>query len=372
MALLAWACAGGFTVTAVYVDHGLRPGTDVEAAVVESAAVRFGAEARTVAVAVAPGPNLEARARAARYEALERVRAEVGAVAVCTGHTRDDQAETVLLNLLRGSGTAGLAGIPPRRGPVVRPLLGLRRAATREHCARLGLAPVHDPMNDDLRHRRVWLRREVIPMLEDGAGRDLVEVLSRQAEVLRGDEALLDELAAAHATTDVAALAAMAPALAARVVRRWLGSPPPTRATVDRVLAVARGEMPATVVPSGDRVERVGGRLVRVPGGGADPVAAPVRFPLPGRVRFGRFELEARVERIAPVAWPDGRWVAVCDADRVPGEVAVHDGGRAPVVVAGTPVWRVGYGVARPVRASSRTRRFLWLYADHAPNPERT
>jgi len=376
LALLAWACAFGLEVTATYVDHGLRPGTEFEAEVVAAAARRLGADFRVARVAVGAGPNLEARARAARYGALFEVRSDVGARAVCTGHTRDDQAETVLLNLLRGSAGAGLAGIAARRDAVVRPLLGLRRADTRAQCARLGLAPVHDPMNDDLHHRRVWLRREVLPMLERGAERDLVEVLARQAEVIRGDEALLDELAAAHATTDAAVLAAMNPALAARVLRRWLGSPPPGRATVERVLAVARGETFATELSGGDRVERIGGRLVRRVGSATvrseNDSAAPVPLALPGRTRFGEFSIETRIEHGVPVAWPDGRWVAVCDADRVAGGATVEAGPRAPVVVAGTPVWRVGYGVARAVRASGRTRRFLWLHADHAPIPERT
>ncbi|MFM7225831.1 MAG: tRNA lysidine(34) synthetase TilS [Actinomycetota bacterium] len=371
LALLAWACDHGLVVTAVYVDHGLRAGTDLEARLVAAAADRFGASARPVTVVVGHGPNLEARARAARYAALEQVRIEVGAVAVCTGHTRDDQAETVLLNLLRGSAGAGLAGIAPRRGTVVRPLLGLRRADTSEQCARLGLAPAHDPMNDDLHHRRVWLRREVLPMLDRGADRDLVEVLARQAEVLRGDEALLDGLAAAHATTDAAALTALDPALAARVVRRWLGSPPVGRSTVERVLAVARGDRLATALPGGTIVERIGGRLVRVAGPADAAPPAPVALVVPGRTGCGAFAIEARVERAAPVAWPDGRWIAVCDADRIGADARVEAGTRAPVVTAGTPVWRVGYGVARAVRASSRTRRFLWLHADHAPSPER-
>src|SRR5262249_33042123 len=148
---------------------------------------------------VGGGPNLEARARDARYEALERVRVRGGAAAILVGHTRDDQAETVLLQMLRGAGLPGLAGMARRRGLIVRPLLGVRRGETRELCARLGLAPVHDPMNDELQHRRVWLRREIIPELERGADRDLVEVLARQADVLRDDDAVLEEIASAHA-----------------------------------------------------------------------------------------------------------------------------------------------------------------------------
>src|SRR5204862_1444280 len=106
---------------------------------------------------------------------------------------------------------------------VRRPLLDTARAETRELCARLGLTPVHDPMNDDVRHRRVWLRREVIPFLERGADRDITAVLARQASMFRADEELLEALVAEHATDDARAIAGMPDALARRVVRHWLG-----------------------------------------------------------------------------------------------------------------------------------------------------
>ena len=116
-----------------------------------------------------PGGNLEARARDERYAALESVRAELEATAVLVAHTADDQAETVLLNLLRGSGASGLAGMPARRGHVVRPLLGVRRADVHAVCAERGLAPVIDPSNDDRVHRRNWVRLDALPALCEGA-----------------------------------------------------------------------------------------------------------------------------------------------------------------------------------------------------------
>jgi tRNA(Ile)-lysidine synthase len=359
MALLALTAQAGFDAVAVYVDHGLRPATEHEAALVAEAAAHFGTAFELRRAHVDNGPNLEARARDARYATL----ASMGAAAIFTGHTRDDQAETVLLHLLRGSGVAGLAGIPRRRANVFRPLLDCRRAETRELCARLGLAVVHDPMNDDLRYRRVWLRREIIPALERVADRDLVDVLARQADLLRDDDELLTTLALEHATDDTATIAAMPAALARRTIRSWLGSRPPSLATVDRVLAVARADARATELPGGDRVERIGGRLVRVPAGDAAP--APVTFQLPGRTEFGVVELEAWIEHTAPATWPDGRWTAVCDADLVP-ETAVIEAGRralAPVVAADGPVWRIGYGIDRRIRVSSRTTRYLWLSA---------
>jgi tRNA(Ile)-lysidine synthase len=367
LTLLVLARLRGFDVTAVYVDHGLRAGTELEARIVRDAAARFGAQARVESVDVDDAPNLEARARDARYDALERVRAEIGADAILVGHTRDDQAETVLLHLLRGSATAGLAGIPARRGFLRRPLLGVRRAETAECCARLGLAPVHDPMNDDLRHRRIWLRREVIPALERGARRDLVEVLARQAEILRADESLLDDLAAEHDTDETAAIAALPEALSRRIVRRFLGSPPASSATVERVLAVARGGHVATELPGGDRVQRVGGRLVRVRAEPSPP-GAGVELALPGRAQLGAVAIEAWIEHAPPAAWPDGRWLVVCDADLVPDTVAVEAGPALPVVTAaeGRSVWPVGYRVSQHVRVSARTRRYLWLSAEPA------
>jgi tRNA(Ile)-lysidine synthase len=364
LALLALACDAGLDVVAVYVDHGLRAGTELEARVVADAATRFGAQARVEHVTFDGRANLEARARDARYDVLERVRAEVHADAVLVGHTRDDQAETVLLNLLRGSGPAGLAGIPPVRGAIRRPLLDRRRADNRELCRLLGLTPVADPMNDALHHRRVWLRREMIPALERGARRDLVEVLARQAEVFRDDEALLGAQAAAVATDDAAAIAALPAALARRVVRQLLGSPPPSFATVERVLAVARGAAVATELPGGARIQRIGGRLVRIPADEAGEPDAPVPFAVPGRARCAGVEIEAWIEHAAPVAWPDGRWVAVCDADLVGDTVELQPGAPLPVVAGESLVWSVGYRVARNVRATARTRRYLWMSAE--------
>src|SRR5690349_12961695 len=115
LALLALARAGDLDVVAVYVDHGLRPGTAHDARIVRAAASAVGASARVIEVAVDARANLEARARDARYEALTRAAGDAGAVAVLVGHTRDDQAETVLLGLLRGSGLPGLAGMASER-----------------------------------------------------------------------------------------------------------------------------------------------------------------------------------------------------------------------------------------------------------------
>lgn len=253
LALLVLAVAAGCDAEAIHVDHGLRAGASGEAEVVAEAARRLGARFASVRVDVGAGPNLEARARAARYAALPPE--------ALTGHTADDQAETVLLNLLRGAALDGLAGYAPERRPIRR----LRRTETVALCAAVGLRPVVDPSNLDPSFRRNRVRHELLPLLDAIAARDVVPVLARQADLARADVELLDELAAALDPTDAAALTAAPPALARRAVRRWLRhgdeQHPPDAATVDRVLAVARGEAVGCEVAGGRTVRRSRGRL---------------------------------------------------------------------------------------------------------------
>ena len=254
LALLVLARAAGLRVTAVHVDHGLRPGSAAEADVVAAAADRYGAAFRAVTAPVDAGPNLEERARRARWVALPE--------GACTGHTLDDRAETVLVNLLRGAGATGLGALRP--GPR-HPLLALRRAETHALCAAEGLTPVQDPSNDDPRFVRNRVRHEVLPLLEAVAGRDLAPVLARQAELLADDADLIDALAAALDPTDALALVAAPRPLARAALRAWLrsagGGHPPSAAAVDRVLAVAAGDHVATEIAGGWRVRRSGQRL---------------------------------------------------------------------------------------------------------------
>jgi len=257
LALLVLAVAAGCEVTAIHVDHGLRPGSAAEAEVVRAAAERFGASFRSVQAMVEPGPNLEARARAARYAVLPDE--------VLTGHTADDQAETVLLNLLRGASLDGLAGMDPER----RPLRHLRRRETRELCAALGLEPVVDPSNTDPAFRRNRVRHEVVPLLDAVAERDVVPILARQADLLRADARLLDELAETLDPTDARAVSAAPLPLARRAIRRWLRDQgagggerhPPDAAAVRRILEVCRGEAVACEIGGGWRVARTRNRL---------------------------------------------------------------------------------------------------------------
>lgn len=251
-ALIALARNAGLRVTAHHVDHGIRPESRAESEQARDLASELGVSFELHRVTVAPGPNLEARARAARRHTLPD--------GIATGHTADDQAETVLLRLLRGSGSTGLGAIRP--GPA-HPILALRRADTADVCRALGLRPVHDASNDvgDVWRNRV--RSEALPLLADIAGRDLVPILVRTAALLRDDHDFLDRLAADIDPTDAVAVAAAPVVLARRAVRCWLADDgyPPDAAAIDRVLAVADGTAVACELPGGRRVERSDQRL---------------------------------------------------------------------------------------------------------------
>lgn len=254
LALLVLAAHAGLDTIAIHVDHGLRAGSSDEADVVRDAARRYGAAFRAERVDVGVGPNLEARARAARRAVLPSD--------ALTGHTADDQAETVLLNLLRGSGLDGVRGIgEPHR----RPLLALRRSDTHALCAAEGLVPVVDGSNYDPAFTRNRVRHELLPFLGDIGRRDPVPLLCRLAEHATDEVALLDELAAHIDPTDALALRAVPAPLARRAIRAWLRPQlegyPPDAAAVDRVFAVARGEAKATDVVAGVSVRRSGQRL---------------------------------------------------------------------------------------------------------------
>lgn len=252
-ALVALARAAGCAVTAVHVDHGLRDTRADREAVAASCAL-LEVPLEVVARPVEPGPNLEARAREVRYEALGP-----GAL---VGHTADDRAETVILHLLRGGGIDALAPMDTR----TRPLIGLRRSHTAALCTQLDLPIVHDPTNDDPRFLRNRVRHEVLPLLSKLAHRDVAGLLARQAELVADDVELLDLLATELDPTDAASLARAPRALARRAVRRWLqpvmpGGYVPDAAAVERVLNVAAGSAVATDVGGGVRVARRSGRL---------------------------------------------------------------------------------------------------------------
>jgi tRNA(Ile)-lysidine synthase len=253
LALLVLATSAGCDVTAVHVDHGLRPGSDDEAYRVEKAAMRFGASFVSLKLVVAAGPNLEARAREARRSALPP--------GAATGHTMDDQAETVLIRLLRGTGPDGLGAM--RRGEE-HPLLALRREETIEVTRAAGLDPLDDPTNRDPAILRNRVRHELLPLCSELVGRDVTPLLARLASLAAEDAEFLSGEADRLDPEDASALKDAPPPLSRRALRNWLrgdGPYPPDLAAVERVLAVARGEVIGTEVVPGTRVRRTAGRL---------------------------------------------------------------------------------------------------------------
>ena len=263
----------GTAVRAAVVDHGLQPGSGPLADGVAATLTGLGLPATVLPVTVRPeGDGPEAAARDARYAALAAAAAPDELVLL--GHTLDDQAETVLLGLARGSGARSLAGMAPRRDRFVRPLLGIRAATTRAACAELGLEPWSDPHNVDDRFARVRVRQRVLPALEAELGPGVAEALARTAGLLRADADLLDELASAELVAagpepECGRLASLPAALRRRVLRDWLRAAGAADlaaahlAAVDVLVTGWRGQRWAEV--PGVRVVREDGRLMARP-----------------------------------------------------------------------------------------------------------
>ncbi|OBB01903.1 tRNA lysidine(34) synthetase TilS [Mycolicibacterium fortuitum] len=254
--------------TALIIDHGLQPGSDSVADTARRQALELGCiAAQVIPVEVGSSGGPEAAARDARYTALATARA---GAPVLLGHTLDDQAETVLLGLGRGSGPRSIAGMRPHDPPWHRPLLGVRRETTRAACDELELTPWLDPHNDERRFTRVRLRHEVLPLLEDVLGGGVAEALARTATALREDTETLDALAidslAAVRTEDggldVSRLSAVPDALRRRVIRAWLLDGGACDLTdtqiraVDRLVTAWRGQG-GVAVGSGLRKQRL-------------------------------------------------------------------------------------------------------------------
>jgi len=239
-----------------HFDHGLRPGSAEDARYVRRAAERLRLPFHLARATTRPerGASVEDWARRARYAALALAMREVGASKGATGHTIDDQAETVLLALVRGGGLDALAGIWPEQGGIVRPLLGVTRAEVEAFCRAKRLRPRIDPTNRDTRLLRNAIRIEVLPTLERAAGREVRATLARTARLLRRDAELLRRLAT-EATVELveethkgvrlpaAALATLPAAVGARVVRdaAYRCGVVPTAEDVEAILDLARG-----------------------------------------------------------------------------------------------------------------------------------
>lgn len=272
------ASRAGFRAGAVIVDHALQEGSaDVASAAAAQAESLGLAPILVKRVAVGTGGGPEAAAREARYAALADAAAETQATVVLLGHTLDDQAETVLLGLARGSGASSLHGMDARAGGYARPLLCIRRSTTEKFCHESGLTAWHDPQNDDERFTRVRVRATVLPMLERELGPGVAEALARTAAQLREDDDALNQfadelaeeladIAEAGISLSVASLASNPAALRQRLIRLAVSSEFHVSLSRSQTLEVARlvtdwSGQEALDLP-GFRVRRQGGLLI--------------------------------------------------------------------------------------------------------------
>ena len=345
-AVCAWAVDRlGTGPRVVHIDHGW-PGSPALRKAALAVADQLGLDCRVVEVRPAAGPSPEGQARLVRYEALE---GELGDDEwLLTGHTMDDQAETILGNILRGAGAGGLLGIPRQRARIVRPLLEVSRAETRELAALLGLSWSDDPTNRDTSLRRNSLRREVIPYLETRFNPAFQAALVRLASSLEEDEQP-QEAAAQTVPVEIVDSMVRLPApllstlprpIAARAVRRALRAVrdgyPGSFSEVAAVLAVAGGG-PPTELTGSIRVDRNGPWVTLAP---PAITAHPelVVWPMPGMVRFGRWTLESWFEEIPPQVFPLSPFVEVFDAGTMPESLRVRapEPGDGLAIVGGT------------------------------------
>ena len=277
---LAWAAALelpklGLQVGAVIVDHQLQ--TDSAAVVARAARSAEGwglSPVLTKVVKVGSGEGPEDAARRARYEAFSEALKETGALGLLLAHTEDDQAETVVLGLARGSGPGSLKGMAKTDGPYHRPLLGVRREVLRSALTDAGEQWWEDPHNSDPRFTRVRVRREILPVMESALGPGITEALARSAELFRNDSAVLDDLAqalfvscsrehaAGHWSIEVEALADQPEALRSRALRQLIssvGAPSPSYQQIREVSALVtdwKGQSEVSL--AGARVGREG------------------------------------------------------------------------------------------------------------------
>ena len=259
-------------VHGLIVDHGLQANSAEVAEDAAQALRKLGIDTvRVLTVSVGTEGGPEAAARRSRYAALRAALPAPDSL-VLLGHTLDDQAETVLLGLGRGSGPRSISGMRPLDPPWGRPFLEISRAVTLAACARLGLTPWADPHNADPRFTRVRLRAEVLPLLEDVLNGGVAAALARTAAQLREDTEALDQwaervLAELPADLPVDALAGLPPAIRRRVLRRWLLSANVRELTdahlrcVDQLVGVWRGQG-GVWLPGGLVVRRAHGRLL--------------------------------------------------------------------------------------------------------------
>jgi tRNA(Ile)-lysidine synthase len=334
---------------ALHVDHGLAASPQLERAARE-VADRTGTSLSVLKITVPPGASFEGQAREERYGALFGA-LDPGDV-LLTGHTLDDQAETVVMNLLRGTGPAGLAGIPARTEAVARPMLQVSRAETRELAGLAGLPYYDDPSNLDPGLRRNAIRLEVIPRLAGRFNPRLVESLARTASLLQSDEEhLAVEVSSAQVVElptglglPIGALTTVSKAVADRMIRGCLSRLRPpyggTSAELAEIWEVAGRRRTATILGGGIEVSHDGPMLVFSVSSAEQ--AAESSAPLEvGTNQVGTFEiLVDRLEGPCRV-FPIGTWSAVFPDD-IALEARVEDGGRLVVLADDHLAWVPG------------------------------
>jgi tRNA(Ile)-lysidine synthase len=331
-------------LSATHVHHGLRPEADAEAHAVERLCARLGVPCRIERVTVRRAPpwdGLEAESRRARHAALTRAAHAVGAARIATGHTADDQAETVLMRLLQGAGPRGLGGIAPVRGALISPLIETRRAEIVAHLDARGLTAAEDASNRDPRFLRSRIRHDLLPFMAELTGGSVVEALGRSAAAARavvGDlearaRADLERVATrdpAGLTLDVGPLEAQPLELAAETIRQaaaLLGETRPLRGPAQRALRRLLGESPRRrAVRLGRLVVERSGRRLRV-GPPALPAVATRTWPGPGVLEMPEIDrrLIARlVARGSDYVVPREPTRAAFDADLLPPVLTVR------------------------------------------------
>ncbi|MEI7436590.1 MAG: tRNA lysidine(34) synthetase TilS [bacterium] len=331
LALHALAVSRRLRLTVAHLNHGLRgAAANADAGFVHALAQRLALPLISGRVRVAERArrrnlSLEMAAREARYDFLARTARRVGAEAIVTAHTLDDQAETVLLRLLRGAGATGLGGIAPDVNlhgvRVIRPLLGVPRAAIERFLRARGQVWCEDASNNDTAMRRNRVRHELLPLLAKRFNSRIRETLARSSAIARDEDAWLDAAAAVDDPCDVAALAGLPVALRRRVLRRWLiesGAPPDavafeSLAGIERLVSTSRGTRRLTL-GEGWVVERRYDRLeLQAPAARNSAAAGLWPLRVPGVTRLPGLRLEVIVRRangvvrersVRPGVWP--------------------------------------------------------------------
>lgn len=273
--LLAEAKERAIRPIAVIIDHALQPNSADVAMNTKGELAKAGytnIEIKRIKVEITDG--MEASARRARYAALNEIAESTNAVAIFLGHTRDDQAETVLLGLARGSGTRSLSGMAERIDKYRRPLLSITRSQTEAACKEVGIKYWNDPHNQSMEYARVRVREKVLPLMESEIGPGIADALTRSAKILRDDadaldqwaEEVLDEIDPIE--LDIETLASLPRAIRSRVIRKAIylaGAPSGSLSAehlepVEALVTAWKGQGPVSL-PGGVTVARISGRL---------------------------------------------------------------------------------------------------------------